>query len=135
MLQSNWPSDVATRWPNFTASEMECKCGCGQVPEIRFMNGLQFIRYELDSPLMVTSGFRCLAYDARIGGANVHPTGFAADISIGYRAAYLLISEATPVMTGIGIAGRGDNRFVHLDMLPLGETHDHPRPRIWTYDE
>ncbi len=126
------PENVS--WPNFTFEEMECSCGCGEAPELIFMDKLQLLRDRVGFSLPVTSGFRCETYDKSIGGAGVHPTGLAADIAISRAKAHIFIKWAMHYgMTGIGIKGRGDRRFVHVDMLSE-DMKSHPRPTIWTYN-
>ena len=39
------------RWPNFSAAEFACKCGCGyDQPKPELMNNLQALRYAIDAP-------------------------------------------------------------------------------------
>ncbi len=116
--------------PNFTEAEMRCHCGCGRAdmtPD--FMATLQRARTLYDKPMGITSGFRCPAYDKRIGGAGVHPTGQAADIAVSGENVYHLLSAAM-AMRGIGLKQHGPHarRFIHLDT-----TYGPMRPRIWTY--
>ena len=135
MHKDKWPNDVNVRWPNFTISEVECKCGCGQVPEFELMTALQRLRDRVRFPLSINSGFRCEEYDTSIKGAGVHPTGLAVNIGVGYDKAYEVVKWATHFgFTGVGVKGRGDPRFIHIDMIPEGEDQSHPRPRFWTYD-
>lgn len=67
----------------FRLDEFRCKCGCGQV---RVASGLvlllDVVRGILGYPLTVTSGFRCPARNAKVGGAenSRHMIGCAADI-------------------------------------------------------
>lgn len=117
-------------YSNFTADEMRCHCGCRRADmDPAFMAVLQRIRRALGLPMPVTSGFRCKDYDKRIGGADVHPTGQAADIAISGENVYHLLSAAI-TMRGIGLKQHGPHarRFMHLDM-----TDGPMRPRIWTY--
>jgi len=131
----DWPSMASQWWPNFTISELECKCGCGGLPELKLMHALQRLRDRVAFPLPITSGFRCEEYDKSIGGAGVHPTGLAVDIGIGRAKAYEAIKWATHYgFTGIGDKGKGTSRFIHIDMLPITEEGSHPRPRKWTYN-
>lgn len=119
-------------YPNFTEDEMRCKCGCGQAnmkPD--FMYSLQKVRVLFGQPMPITSGFRCEAYNKRIGGAaGVHPTGQAADIWISGAAVYHLLAIAIEQMRGIGLKQHGPHasRFMHLDTI-----YGPMRPRIWTY--
>jgi len=119
-------------YPNFTEAEMRCHCGCGRAdmnPE--FMEILQRVRRFYSRPMPVTSGYRCPNFDQSIGGAGVHPTGNAADISVAGQLSFeLLIAAVGMNIRGIGFKQHGpyDQRFMHLDTFtgPL-------RPRIWTY--
>jgi len=134
MQRNDWPTDARVRWPNFTAGEMECKCGCGGVPEFKFMDALQRLRDRVKFAIPVTSGFRCDDYDKYARGAGVHPSGLAANLGVDKAKAYYVIKWAMHLgFTGIGDKGRGDNRFVHIDMISENEDTHHPRPRKWTY--
>jgi uncharacterized protein YcbK (DUF882 family) len=72
---------------NFTRRELACKCGC-RVPTgvdrnlAQLAQALQRLRDLAGSPLIVTSGYRCPAHNARVGGArgSQHVFGIAADI-------------------------------------------------------
>jgi len=135
MQKDKWPHDANIRWPNFTSSEVECKCGCNEVPEVEFMVALQRLRDRCYFPLIINSGFRCETYDKYVLGAGIHPTGLAVDISVVHAKAYTVVKWATHFgFTGVGVRGKGINPFVHIDMLPEGEGIPCPRPRFWTYD-
>lgn len=132
---NSWPDNHAAVVPNFTVEEVQCKCRCGGVPEWGFMLMLQGLRDTLGFALPVTSGFRCAEYDAEVGGAGVHPQGHAVDIAVARFAQFHLNGQAYVLgFTGIGVRGKGDKRFTHLDALPEANIGSHPRPRFWTYD-
>ncbi len=127
-------------FPNFTESEFACLCGCGLADmDLLFMERLQRVRTALDAGMVITSGFRCPEYNARIGGAaGVHPSGHASDIAIaGERVFHLQFLAFKAGMQGIGLRQHGpwNKRFVHLDDLTdLVDASGEPvRPRIWTY--
>lgn len=115
----------------FPPHESQCKCGCGLdwTPEFRkFMNTM---RHELGFPIPVSSGARCAAYDAKIGGAGVHPTGDASDNQVtGVRAFKVQQWALAHGATGIGVRQKGPyaKRIVHIDT-----TEGPMRPRIWSY--
>ncbi len=126
---------------HFDLSEFACKCGeCGSdgsemQPE--FLYKLDDLRERCGFPFIVTSGYRCPAYNARIsstGENGPHTTGEAADIAAAFGPAYKLVQQAffDGIFTGIGINQKGasTSRFVHLDTLNPG---DNSRPRVWTY--
>lgn len=120
-------------YSNFTFDEFACLCGCGEaLMKPAFITDLQCMRTDLGFGFTITSGYRCDAYNKKIGGGVAHPTGEAADIQVSGENAYRLIHMASNMMTGIGIKQHGNmnKRFVHLDQLSIKEA---PRPRIWTY--
>lgn len=120
---------------NFTVAEVACKCGCGMVPEQDFMDKVQMMRDLYGRPLRVTSGARCSAYNAKVSGTGEdgpHTTGRAIDFGIDRGDAYLLLRIGMKCgMTGIGVAQKGESRFLHFDDLPNGAGQ--PRPTVWSY--
>ena len=126
---------------HFNLAEFACKCGeCDSdgsemVPE--FLYKLDDLRERCGFPFIVTSGYRCPAYNDRIastGRDGPHTTGQAADIGVAFGQAYLLLMQAMRAehFSGIGINQKGETRkrFVHLDTLPATGNN---RPRVWTY--
>ena len=119
---------------NFSRAEFACKCGSGKceaVPmDYHFMKCLQALRTHIGEPFTVTSGYRCTAYEAAIGGSGKnHPKGMAVDINTSKAAASKIVVLANRYgFTGIGAKLSGDNkdRFIHLDT-----THQHLT--VWTY--
>lgn len=117
-------------YPSFTEAEFACKCGCGAAnmdPE--FMAALQAARTACLFPFIVTSGYRCADYNARLGGAphSKHVSGKAADIAVRTEGAGQRIIEAfteddaaachpTDPDCGLGLY----DRHVHLDIRPAG---------------
>lgn len=125
----------------FERHEFACRCGecdsTGDEMNMGFVELLEQLRDRLGFPLVITSGFRCPAYNALIsttGHDGPHTTGQAADVAIAGENAFRLVQQCTlgGWMRGIGINQRGpyDKRFIHLDNL---EGPEHPRPRLWTY--
>jgi len=126
--------------PHFSPSEMACRCGCGAVRMLHAtMELLEYLRDVVAAPLVITSGYRCVAHNARIGGAksSPHVLGAAADIRIAGGPAWTLIECAIgdAGARGIGIMQHGPigGRYVHVDVVPGGAGATHVRPRIWTY--
>lgn len=126
-----------TKWPfkYFTKEELECKCGCGGLPENSFIEKLEALRV-LFGPMNVTSGYRCPDYNAKVsstGKNGPHTTGRAVDIQVSHAKAYELVRLAiqNDDFRGIGLQQKGQGRFVHLDDLPNKEGQ--PRPTVWTY--
>lgn len=69
---------------NFRLREFQCPC-CQRIklhPEL--VKRLQFLRCELNHPIVVTSGYRCAEHNKTVGGAtdSQHLYGTAADIRV-----------------------------------------------------
>jgi uncharacterized protein YcbK (DUF882 family) len=129
--------EPAWMWPHFSPGELTCPCGCDEmrIDEI-FMARLERLRYRVNRPLPITSGYRCTSYNNTVsitGPDGPHTTGHAVDIAISGVDVPLLVRHALQTgLTGIGLKQHGPHagRFVHLDDLS-GEGW--PRPRIWSY--
>ena len=101
---------------NFRAGEFSCPCGkCGKTPvDDVLVKYLQQIRDHFGEPMVITSGYRCAAHNAAVGGAadSRHTKGQAADFCI---------SGVEPVQIAryaerIGVLGIGlYDDFVHVD--------------------
>ena len=68
---------------NFTRNEFQCSCGCSaQIVDEMLVQKLQTIRTVYDTPLKITSGYRCVKHNAAVGGAksSKHLYGIAADV-------------------------------------------------------
>tara|TARA_R110002110_G_scaffold13200_9_gene63350 strand:+ start:1436 stop:1816 length:381 start_codon:yes stop_codon:yes gene_type:complete len=123
-------------WIYFTEEELACKGTdeCDMHPE--FMEKLIAVREDYNEPMIITSGYRHLAYNDTIGGAknSPHLYGRAVDVKVvGGDALELIGAALRHGMTGIGVKQRGDHdrRFIHIDDMPQSDTH--PRPWIWSY--
>lgn len=130
----------AWHWQFFAPTEFVCHCGCGGlVIDPEHMDKLERLRCRCGFALVVSSGYRCPEYNAKVsetGESGPHTTGKATDIKILGESAYLLVSFALACdpkthMTGVGISQHGTSRFVHLDSLT--EADGFPRPRLWSY--
>jgi zinc D-Ala-D-Ala carboxypeptidase len=120
------------KYPNFSADEFRCKCGCGvEAMQEPFIARLQHLRLIYKRPMRITSGYRCPKHpvEARKAAPGVHSEGRAADIAVVGRDAYDLVKLATQHgFTGIGVQQKGESRFIHLD-----DTNSAIRPGIWSY--
>ena len=114
--------------PNFSKSEMACRCGCGIYEmDDEFMRMLQELRNEMNGPLRFNSARRCDRHNDAISTAKnkkngVNTLGQASDILISGERAMLLFEKARRIgFSGIGLSQKGNHasRFVHLDTLPL----------------
>ena len=121
----------------FTATELECHCRqCnGEMNDI-FMSKLIALRKDCAFPFHIGSAYRCPEHNADVGGGEQsgHLYGRAVDIIVSGRKGHKLIGLAGKHgITGIGIKQHGpyEDRFIHLD--DLTNTHDQPRPHLWSY--
>jgi uncharacterized protein YcbK (DUF882 family) len=123
---------------HFKEAEFTCRGACGRADmDPTFMLWLDKLRADLRRPMIVTSGFRCPEYNARVSSTGLdgpHTTGKAVDIGVSGEGAFYLISLAMSAgVQGVGVKQNGPHggRFIHLDML----THDEAgtRPWIWSY--
>lgn len=121
---------------NFTRAELQCKCGCGEIPPEEFIAHLQALREAAGFAIPINSGFRCPEYNAQVSGTGrdgPHTKG-AIDAGVtGARALTLIGLALARGWTGIGVKQHGPylGRFIHLDRLPNAEGQ--PRPHCWTY--
>jgi len=136
MPQLEW-SDIQ----HFSPAEFNCRCkvcvDSWRHMDMEFIYALDQLRERLKFPMIITSGYRCPAYNdvvSTTGPHGPHTTGRAADVAISGEKAFRLVQQCTlgGWMTGIGINQKGphEKRFIHLDDLGAP---DHPRPRVWTY--
>ena len=115
--------------PNFSVSEMSCRC-CGKEDmDSEFMRMLQELR-NVVGPLRITSGFRCDAHNDKVSKIKngPHTQAKASDILISGERAMLLFERARKIgFSGIGVSQKGPHhkRFVHVDTLE--------RKALWSY--
>lgn len=101
---------------NFLRKEFACHgidcCGHSAPIDIILVKKLQILRAIL-GPLTVTSGFRCIIHNTKIGGVedSEHTKGRAADILITTDNMY----QAVKTLNIFGGIGRYDT-FIHLDV-------------------
>jgi zinc D-Ala-D-Ala carboxypeptidase len=128
-----WP---ANRWPNFSFAEMACRETGECLLDGALMDALQRVR-AICGPLTVTSGYRSPRHSkeaakGRSGGP--HTLGKAADIRCaGTQAFEILHTALDEGFTGIGIDQRGEDRFLHLDVITHLDDFPAVRPTIWSY--
>ena len=69
----------------FKRSEFACRCGCGtSTVDAELLEVITDVREHFGKPVIINSGHRCAAHNAKVGGAknSVHLTGKAADIRV-----------------------------------------------------
>lgn len=103
--------------PNFTPAEFTCPC-CGlNNVDHTLVRVCQRLRDHFDAPLEVSSGPRCPAHNAEVGGVanSRHLSGRAVDFCIrGRRAAEVL--PLAQSQREIRYAYAIDGKYVHMEM-------------------
>ena len=111
--------------------KIKCGCGCGQDIKPELYKAVEEIEKQLlvfgADEITVNSGFRCVPYNAKIGGVpgSAHTIGLAIDASCesGWQRLMLI---RTLIANGIHRIGIGKT-FVHFDI-------DETKPKsIWLY--
>ncbi|HNR65332.1 MAG TPA: D-Ala-D-Ala carboxypeptidase family metallohydrolase [Atribacterota bacterium] len=79
------------------------------------------LRNKIGSPIVITSGYRCITYNEEVRGVkgSYHLFGMAADI----YAPQISLKELLQSAEEIGFSGIGyypENNFLHLDIRPAG---------------
>ena len=119
----------------FTRKELACRGTEECEMNDEFMSKLEQLRIKFNEPMIITSGYRHLAYNSVVGGSrnSPHLYGKAVDVACYGKRAYNIIKLGLKYgFTGIGVKQHGphEKRFIHLDTMPDGEN---PRPFIWSY--
>ena len=120
---------------HFSHSEFDQKgvAGSGeQFMDGTFLINLDSLRDRCGFPFIVSSGYRSPEYNNDIsstGFTGPHTTGKAADIAVSRNQARILLRNALEMdcFTGIGVAQKGDGRFIHLDCV------DREQLALWSY--
>lgn len=103
---------------HFKRSEFACKCGCGfDAVDAELAYVLEYVRFYLQNPIIITSGNRCVKHNNAVGGSpkSQHLKGKAADFKvIGIHADKVADFMLTKFKGRYGI-GRYDGRC-HLDV-------------------
>lgn len=110
---------------NFTSNEFDCHgsgCCSSTLINPELVKYLQKIREHFNAPITITSAYRCLTHNSRVGGAtgSRHTKGDAADIVV----KGVSPREVAKYAESIGIKGIGlyetsaDGFFTHIDTRP-----------------
>lgn len=116
--------------PHFSLDECKCRCGCGLcsvTPQL--LDLAEKVRSILQTPMIVTSGTRCVSHNARVGGSptSKHLQGLAMDFycrTLSPTAIYNAIIKAwhdgkLPELGGVGLYDWG----VHIDIAKAPDGH------------
>lgn len=112
----------------FLPHETQCKCGCGGDIRPTLRDALNQVRRQYDGPIHITSGYRCDAYNKKVGGSinSYHTKGLAADLSLPidrYDRERLLQATFKHPFRGRGFY----KAFVHVDLRQM----EHADPAYW----
>lgn len=103
------------RKSNFQVKEFACKDGTDQILiDMELVEKLQVLRERVGRAVIISSGYRTTAHNAKVGGAtkSQHLLGKAADIKVsGYPAETLAVIAEEVGFRGIGIYTWG----IHVD--------------------
>jgi uncharacterized protein YcbK (DUF882 family) len=104
---------------HFSRSELQCRC-CGRLQiDSRLLDGLEKLRAQAGTPVVIHAGYRCPEHNAAVGGVprSEHTLGLAADIALpglSLQRMYELALEVPQfAQGGIGVYDEG---FLHVDV-------------------
>lgn len=113
----------------FTKDEFDCKCGCGfnNVSD-DLVAKLDQARHEYGAPMVVTSGCRCKAHNAKVGGVgdSTHVLGEAADIATTNETRLPILRALIKRFDRVFVDY--NRNFIHVDVSTTK-----PSPRLGTY--
>jgi uncharacterized protein YcbK (DUF882 family) len=104
---------------HFSRNELQCRC-CGRLQiDSRLLDGLEKLRAQAGTPVVIHAGYRCPEHNAAVGGVphSEHTLGLAADIALpglSLQRMYELALEVPQFAHG-GI-GVYDGGFLHVDV-------------------
>jgi|TARA_R110002020_G_scaffold87830_5_gene216189 zinc D-Ala-D-Ala carboxypeptidase len=130
--EATWPKD---RWPNFSFSELACRETGECVVDEVLVDCLQRLRDKV-GPVTVTSGYRSSAHSVERAKERpgTHAMGLAVDVACAGKEAFAVLQTALDVgFTGIGVSQKGENRFLHLDIVTHLDDFPATRPSVWSY--
>ena len=70
----------------FTDAELSCRCGCGfKITNKVFLRKLDFVREDVDEPMILNSAARCKKHNKAIGGARNSAHALADPVAVDIR--------------------------------------------------
>lgn len=105
---------------NFRVREFACQDGSDVVIIAdKLVNILQAIRNHFGQPITITSGYRTISHNKKVGGEvySQHIYGTAADIQVAGVAPSDVADYAEKILPGTGGVGRYKD-FTHVDVRP-----------------
>ena len=109
--------------PYFNLSEFTCPCCKRVMLHPLLLEKLEQLRKIIERPIHITSGYRCFAYNRKVGGVanSYHCIGLAADIKV----KDINLIELLEICENIDFPGIGfyeKKNFLHLDVRPTKRT-------------
>lgn len=102
----------------FKPKEFMCNCGCKGIKiETDNITRLNAIRDAIGIPIIITSAYRCVKHNKKVGGvsSSYHVQGRATDITVKnfteHKDFILVVVESTG-FTGVG---KNYSTFIHVD--------------------
>lgn len=105
---------------NFRVREFACQDGSDVVLIAdKLVNILQAIRNHFGQPITITSGYRTISHNKKVGGEDYsqHIYGTAADIQVAGVSPDDVADYAEKILPGTGGVGRYKD-FTHVDVRP-----------------
>lgn len=116
-IEGGWVTNMVPAHEGWTKLDMRVKVYLLRLHAKMIDEGL------LNGPLTINSGFRSVAYNRAVDGADQsqHLNGFAADLKwSGFRSTGEDINEFVKLARSVGFKGIGYyNNFIHVDLGPL----------------
>lgn len=110
---------------HFKLSEMACKDGSNTVKySTELIDMLEALRAYVGGSISITSGYRTVSHNRRVGGARYsqHLQGTAADIKVKKNGEYVSAKLICCLCQSLGFKGIGYINYtsIHVDMRPSG---------------
>ena len=109
--------------PHFNLYEFACPCCKRVMLHPLLLEKLEKLRKIMERPIHITSGYRCFAYNRKVGGVanSYHLIGLAADIRVKDINLMEFLAYAEEIdFSGIGFYEK--KNFLHLDVRPTKRT-------------
>jgi uncharacterized protein YcbK (DUF882 family) len=119
---------------NFNLREFDCRC-CKRVKIAReLVERLQRVRDRAESPIIVTSGYRCPEWNKKVGGVSTsfHLRGQACDIipkdiSLPKLALFCIEEGFSDIIE------YADRKFLHVGVYPSDDLYLYREPKEMTF--
>lgn len=103
---------------NFRVREFACQDGSDKILiDSNLVEVLQKIRDHFGKPIIITSAYRTVSHNKKVGGSSrsYHVQGMAADIKVKGVSAVAVAMYAQTIINGVGVYYYGGTEFVHID--------------------